>query len=113
MCLCFTTLIDGKYTQYDARGDLINMTAPVFVDDDGDAFELVGIIGEGAFGFVHFARSRKGAWMRRRGGRWNDCFSRRKKIRWKWFRLLWTDGNVSTTDRPTQTIRTHGGGERI
>lgn len=74
------------------------MTAPVFVDDDGDAFELVGIIGEGAFGFVHFARSRKGAWMRRRGGRWTDCFSRRKKIRWKWFRLLWTDGNVSTTD---------------
>lgn len=46
------------------------MPAPVFVDDDGDAFELVGIIGEGAFGFVHFARSRKGAWMRRHGGRW-------------------------------------------
>lgn len=89
------------------------MPAPVFVDDDGDAFELVGIIGEGAFGFVHFARSRKGAWMRRRGGGWMDCFRARNKMNGFDFgrdeRL--TDG-LTVTYRLI-LYRTHGGGERI
>jgi len=28
---------------------------------DADAFEIVGVIGEGAFGHVHYARGRQGA----------------------------------------------------